>query len=313
MRRLGVTMEGLVALVTIAQEGNLERGGAVLGLSKSALGKQIATLEQAVGARLFEHRRGKWILNEEGKRFVPEAFRSIFHARMGVDLVKSHVRLQTDHIAIGYSTFLSPVLIAIIKQLRLQRGNDVRIELESCWTESSVQKVLRGELDAGFGYLPINQPGLLVRTVFEEPLSVCLPEGHALAAKHSIPPESLEGLAMIAIARRALPLRFEEIEEHFGSLGIKLRFVEECLSSTEALASVARGIGVCFFPTSRARSGDGVVTRPLKDRLLMYRSGVFVRQDNEDEAIGDLLQLVLGRTTPYRKHSSHGVAAHDLG
>lgn len=60
------TMEELLALVTIAHEGSRERAGEALGLSRSAMGKQIAALEQAVGARLFNQRRDIWILNEEG-------------------------------------------------------------------------------------------------------------------------------------------------------------------------------------------------------------------------------------------------------
>jgi DNA-binding transcriptional LysR family regulator len=301
MRRLNVTLEGLIALVAVAQEGSLERGGKALGLSTSAAGKQISTLEKVVGTKLFEHRRGRWILNEEGKLLAPEAFQTIFYARMGVDLVQAHVRLRTDHLSVGYSTFLSPILIGIIRQARLKRHNDIKIECKSMLTESSVERVVRGELDIGFGYLPIKEPELLVRKVFEEPLAVCLPEGHALTVKQSISPEGLEGLPIIAIGRREVPLRFEEKQDHFRSLGIELRYVEDCFSSMEALASVARGTGACLLPISRARSGDGVVVRPLDDRLLTYRSGVFVRQENEDESIQDFLQLILQRTTPYRK------------
>jgi DNA-binding transcriptional LysR family regulator len=301
MRRVDVTLEGLIALVTVAQEGSLERGGKTLGLSRSATGKQISTLEQAVGAKLFEHRRGRWILNEDGKLLVPEAFQSILHAHMGVDLVQSHVRLRMDCFSVGYSTFLSPVLIGIIKEARLKRRSDVKITYESLLTESSVEKVVRGGIEVGFGYLPIKEPELLVRKVFEEPLVVCLPEGHALTVKQSISPEALEGQPMISIGRREVPLRFEETEEHFRSLGVELQYVEDCFSSLEALASVVRGTGACLLPVSRARSGDGIVVRPLEDRLLTYKSGVFVRQENEEESIKDFLQLILQRTAPYRK------------
>lgn len=294
-------MEGLIALVAVAQEGSLERGGKTLGLSKSATGKQIAALEEAIGTKLFEHRRGRWILNEDGKLFAPEAFQAILHARMGVELVQSHVRLRMDHFSVGYSTFLSPILIGIIRGAQLKHQSNIKIKYESLLTESSIERVLRGELEVGFGYLPIKEPELLVKTVFEESLMVCLPDGHALTVKQSIAPGALEKLPMIAVGRSAVPLRFEETEDHFRSLGIGLRYVEDCFSSTEALASVARGTGACLLSASRARSGDGVVIRPLEDRLLTYRSGVFVRQDNEDESIKDFLQLILQRTTPYRK------------
>ncbi len=302
MRPLNVSLEGLIALVTIAQEGSLERGGRTLGLDRSTIGKQIGGLEQAVGTTLFDRWRGRWILNEDGRLLAARAFQAILEIRTGIDLVQSHVRLRTDHLAVGYSTFLSPILIGIIRQVELKRHGDVTIEYESRLTESSVEKVVRGELDAGFGYLPIREPDLLVRKVFEEPLAVCLPEGHKLAAKRSIPPATLEGLPMIAIGRHAVPLRFEETENHFHSLGIELRYVEDCLSSVEALASVARGTGVCLLPVSRARSGDGVIVRPLEDRLLTYKSGVFVRQDTENPSVQDFLEIVMQQTARYRPH-----------
>lgn len=306
MRPLNITMEGFLALVAVAQEGSLERGGESLGLSRSAIGRHITTLERAVGAVLFEERRGKWVLNKEGQILAPKAFESILQARIGVELVQAQVRLRTDHFAVGYSTYLSPVLIGIIKQLQLKRHGDIQIEYESRFTKSAVEGVMRGELDAGFGYLPIREPDLLVQKIFEEPLMVCMPKGHALQAKQSIPPAILEDEPMIAVGRHALSLRFEETEHHFLSLGIKLRFVEDCLSSTEALASTARGTGLCLLPVSLARSGNGVVVRPLEDYVFTCRSGVFVRQaDSEDEKIKDFLQLVLQRTTSYRQRKDH--------
>lgn len=301
MRPLNVSLEGLIALVTVAQEGNLERGGRTLGRGRSAMNKHITGLEQAVGTPLFDRLRGRWILNEDGRLLAAKAFQAILDIRTGLDLVQSHVRLRADHFAVGYSTFLSPILIGIIRQIELKRHGDVTIEYESRLTEPSVEKVIRGELDAGFGYLPIREPDLLVRKVFEEPLAVCLPEGHKLAVKRSIPPATLEGLPMIAIGRSALPLRFEETENHFYSLGIKLRYVEDCLSSVEALASVARGTGICLLPVSRVHSGDGVVVRPLEDRLLTYKSGVFVRQDAENPSVQDFLEIVMQRTARYRQ------------
>lgn len=306
MRPLNVTLEELLALVAVAQEGSLERGGVSLGLSRSAIGRHISALEHAVGAKLFEERRGRWVLNKEGQILAPKAFEAILHARMGMELVQARVRLRTEHFAVGYSTYLSPVLIGLIKELQLKRRGDVQIEFRSQFTRSTVEGVIQGELDAGFGYLPIREPDLLVRKVFEEPLWVCMAERHALQEKHSIPPAMLEGLPMIAVGRHALPLRFEETNNHFLSLGIKLQFDEDCLSFTEALASVARGGGLCLLPASLARSGNGVVTRPLEDYAYTYRSGVFVRQeDSEDETIKDFLQLVLNRTTPYRRRKGH--------
>lgn len=84
MRPLNISLEGLIVLVTVAQEGSLLRGGRTLGLGKSAVGKQIAVLEEAVGTPLFDRWRGRWILNEEGRLLAARAFQAILDIRMGL-------------------------------------------------------------------------------------------------------------------------------------------------------------------------------------------------------------------------------------
>lgn len=300
MRQLNLSMEGLIAVVTVAQEGNLERAGKVLGMDKSTVGKHVVLVETEVGAPLFNRRGGRWELNEEGRLFAPNASQSILHARMGMDLVQSHVRLQTNRLFVGYSTFLHPRLINVIKHIRLERRNDVRIEYESWLTEAIVAGVVKGELHVGVGFLPIKDPELLVQEVFEEPWSVCLPNGHPLSVKASVHPEALDGLPMIAMGRRPLPMFCEETESYFRSLGLQLNFVEECFSSVEALHSVAQGTGICLLPASLARSGDGVTVRPLSDRLFTHKYGVFTRQDQNDAMVEDFLNLVRQRTDALR-------------
>jgi DNA-binding transcriptional LysR family regulator len=300
MRQLNLSMEGLIAVVTVAQEGNLERAGKVLGLGRSAVGKHVGIVEAEVGTPLFDRHGGRWVLNEEGRLFAPKASQSILYARMGLDLVQSHVKLQTNRLFVGYSTFLHPRLIDVIKHIRLEQRNDVRIEYESWLTGGVLNGVLQGELHVGFGFLPVKEPELLVYEVFEEPLVVCLPSNHPLSVKHAIRPEELEGLPMIAVGRRAISSVCGEMEDYFRSLGIELNFVEECFSSNEALHSVAQGSNLCLLIESQARSNAGVVVRSLSDRLFTHKCGVFVRQDHDDATVENFLSIVRQRTDALR-------------
>jgi hypothetical protein len=93
MRQLNLSMEGLIAVVTVAQEGSLERAGKVLSLGRSAVGKHVGIAEAEVGAPLFDRHGGRWVLNEEGRLFAPKASQSILYARISLDLVQSHVKL----------------------------------------------------------------------------------------------------------------------------------------------------------------------------------------------------------------------------
>jgi DNA-binding transcriptional LysR family regulator len=302
MRQLNLSMEGLIAVVTVAQEGSMERARKVLNLARSTIDKQILTVEAVVGSELFERHGGRWVLNEKGKLFAPKASQSILHARMGLELVQSQVKLETSRLFVGYSTFLHPQLIDIIKHIQIEKRNDVQIVYESWLTENILNAVLQGELHIGVGFLPIEDTELLVHPLFEEPLVVCLPHGHPLSIKKDpIRPEELEGLPMIAVGRRAHASLLEQKEDHFRSLGMRLNIVEECFSPSEALRSVARGHHVCLLPASEALPSDGVVVKRLSDLSLTQKSAVFIRQDHDDAIVEDFLTNIRRKTDAFQK------------
>ncbi len=130
-------------------------------------------------------------MNEEGRLFAPKASQSILYARMGLDLVQSHVKLQTNRLFVGYSTFLHPRLIDVIKHIRLEQRTDVRIEYESWLTGGVLNGVLQGELHVGFGFLPVKEPELLVYEVFEEPLGRLSAQQSPAFSKTRHPPGSV--------------------------------------------------------------------------------------------------------------------------
>lgn len=301
MHRPKISMEGQIAVVTVAEEGMLTRAAAQLGLTASAISKQIVTVEQEVGTELFHRSRGRMLLTDAGKIYIPEAMQSIMHARLGVELVRAHVRIQSDTLAVGYSTFLNPALIGIIKQLRLDREYDPKIELHSLLTQIIVQKVLSGELHVGFGFLPIQHPDLRTRAIFEEPVVVCLPEHHVLTQKRSLRPEDIAGQTLVAVAREAHPELHEETVEYFHAYGITLNFVADGFCPHEALLLVAQGIGLCLMTNSSAMlARSGIVVRPLTEALLTRKSGVFTRFDHDDPLIDAYMKLAWKQTEPLR-------------
>jgi DNA-binding transcriptional LysR family regulator len=72
------------------------------------MAKHVGIVEAEVDAPLFERHGGKWVLNEEGRLFAPKASQSILYARMGLDLVQSHVKLQTNRLFVGYPAGNNP-------------------------------------------------------------------------------------------------------------------------------------------------------------------------------------------------------------
>jgi DNA-binding transcriptional LysR family regulator len=303
MRRPKLKVDNLLAILTLAEERDFNRAAEELGISVSALRKQVEAVQETVGSRLFRRTKDGPILTEDGEVLRPAALKVIEYVLLAEEKIRTYQLLKTNHLHLGHSTYLSPKLIALINQLSIDDTPNVRIEHLSGRTSTIIQQVLEGTLHAGIGLLPIGHPALLVRHIYQEPLLVCIPTGHRLAARPVIQPEDVEGEPIIAVGRQALPALHEEVEEHFMEFGIELTVTTDVLSPAEALACVAHKIGICFLSVTSAIARPGVVVRPMSSRLLTRKSGIFIREDNRAPLIQKLVDEVIRRAAALRPQS----------
>lgn len=66
----------LRAFLTVARTSHLTRAATELGLTQSAVSKQIASLEQELGVPLFERTSSGTKLNKYGKVLLPQALKT---------------------------------------------------------------------------------------------------------------------------------------------------------------------------------------------------------------------------------------------
>jgi DNA-binding transcriptional LysR family regulator len=293
MRRPKVKLDNLVAVITVAEKRYFDLAASEIGLTASAVRKQIDAVEAILGVRLFEGKKGHVALTEEGESFLPEARMAVERAILAEEKTLTLQTLKRHHLLIGHSTYLPPRLISLIRQVKIEAIPLVRIKHVSALTRDVVKRVFEGSLHAGFGFLPIEQPELLCPPIYEEPLQACIPSSHRLAARAIIHPQDLDGEPMIAVAREPLPQLHREIEEHFSGFGISLNIVADAFAPPEALNYVGQKIGICLLASSSIFARQGIVVRPLSTRILVQRSGLFFREDNQSPILQRFIQSVL--------------------
>ena len=302
MRRLNLTMDGQIAVLAVAEKGTFEAAATYLGIGKSAVYKRVHGVEEELGTPLF-HAVGKVTVPTEAcNLYILSARESVRHAWLGIDRVKAHLRAQTNNLRIGYSTYLNTRLLEIIRRIPLTGIGSPKVTKESLMTYEITAGIIRGDLHAGFGILPLQEPELFSRVLFEEPLMACLPLGHRLANRSSVKAEDLADQSIISVAKRSLPGRHHDIVTHFESLGISLRFTSEASSLKEALWMVTQNAGVALMTKFSAMSYRyEVVIRPLSDRLLTVKSGVLTRRDHNQKLISDFVDLAWTETAVLRE------------
>jgi LysR family transcriptional regulator, benzoate and cis,cis-muconate-responsive activator of ben and cat genes len=305
MRQLRITMDGQISVLAVAERGSFAAAGKYLGIGKSAVRKRVQAVESELGAQLFRVAGRALLPTEACSLYLLTARESVRQALLGVDRVQAFLRAQSNDLRIGYCTYLNTRLLEIIRRIEPDGKEPVSVTRESVLMQQAIAGVLQGDFHVGFGILPVLEPGLFSQLLFEEPLMACLPAGHRLATKSSIQPEDLENEPMVATCRKGLPGKHKDIVVHFESLGVSLNFVADAYSAKEALWLVTRGVGVSLMERSSALSyRNDIVTRPLSDRLLTIKSGIFTRHDHSQKVVHDFVNLAWAETAVLRTGSS---------
>ncbi|MDQ2835147.1 MAG: LysR family transcriptional regulator [Acidobacteriota bacterium] len=291
MRRPKIKLDNLVTFMTVAAKHSIDEAADELGLSASGVRRQLENIEEALGIRMFESGRGRLVLTEDGESFRDDARKAVDQVLLAEEQLAARRAIRNHHLVIGHSTNLPPKIIATINQLHIEDESPVHIEHRTGLTTTTVRGVIEGSLHAGFGLLPIRASELVVRTIFEEPLVVCMPTGHRLAVKPAISPSDLDGEPMIAVSRGPWPERHYEIEEHFSDFGVVPRIVVDAYSAPEAIAYVEQKVGICLLAGTSIGGHTGVIAKPLSTNVLKRRSGVFIREDNHSPLLQKLLEI----------------------
>ena len=297
MRRPKVKLDNLIAFMTVAEQHNVDDAAEELGLSASGVRKQLDSIENTFGIRLFEKIGGSLILTEDGRRFYEDAEKAVGQVLLAEEQVYARQAIRNHHLVVGHSTNLPPKLITVITQIHIDETHPVRLEHRSGLTSTTIRGVSEGLFHAGFGILPIRAPGLLIRTIYEEPLMACIPVGHQLAVKPVISPQEFDGEPMIAVSREPWPERHQEIEDHCADLGVTLRVVADAYSAPEALAYVEQKTGICLLAATSVAGWPGITVKPLSTHVMMRRCGVFIREDNCSPLLQKLLEVSLRQPT----------------
>ena len=292
MRVPSLSIDALAALIALTQHGNFERAGRELAISASAVHKRLRTAERVLGCRLFLIDKKEIAPTEMGRKLYTDALRIIGDVSLAEQKVKALVDLGRKTVLLGHSTYLPPVLLAIVMRLESGSLGRLRIEHRSGLTPVLAQQVIEGTLHAAFGEVFDPPRPLVVRQLVEEPIVVCMPKRHRFANNRTIRPEDLDGERIVAVAREYLPQQHSEVEDILSQFGTKTRVVADAFGPSEGLVLVAQQLGICFLPVSHA-SSPSVVAKPLSIGKLTRKSGIYFRDDSQHQIIAELANLTL--------------------
>ena len=230
--------------------GSFTAAAEALRVSQPAVAEQVRKLEQTLGADLFVRAGRGVVATDAGRAFAEHAARSLRALEDAADSVGELTALRSGTLAVGIfgepSAWRMDELVAAF----LRRHPDVSVRLVGRNSSAIVERVRRGELEAGVVLLPIDAEKVDVRPIVrDEVLYVSADAGRTRQ------PATIERLA-------ATPLVFYDAEsadddpirrqlaERAQARGVRLQPKVEVEMKDIALRLVAAGIGDTYLPSA---------------------------------------------------------------
>ncbi|GAA2690631.1 LysR family transcriptional regulator [Streptomyces lunalinharesii] len=193
-----MTLVGLRMLREVAERGTFTAAADALGYTQSAVSRQMAALEQATGARLFDRYPGGVRLTDSGRALLR-------HAVVALDALKAADRelhgaeeVARGRVRLGFFPTAGAVIVPRALAMLRQEHPHLQVTTREGTTPSLVRALRAGTLDlAILSSRPphrspdTDDPPLTVEPLLEVHLAVVVPAGSPLAERGSVTVEEI--------------------------------------------------------------------------------------------------------------------------
>ncbi|NOR20713.1 MAG: LysR family transcriptional regulator [Xanthomonadales bacterium] len=285
-----MNFRALQYFVKLAELKHFSKAAEACFVSQPTLSTQIRKLEEELGVSLVERAPRHVMLTPIGEDIAHRAR----HVLRDIEHIKTAARLSknpaTGTIKLGIFPTLAPYLLPHVIPGIHDKYPELKLQLAEEKTEDILKMLDQGRLDAGLLALPVDEPGLEMEVLFEEPFVTAMPANHPLCDKKTISIEDLEGQELLLLKEGHC------LREHALAVcelaGAHERVDFHATSMETLRQMVATNAGVTLMPVLAVKppipKTDNIALRPFKSPapsrtiVLVWRSssplGKFLRQ-----------------------------------
>lgn len=263
----------------IARLGNISKAAQELYVTQPNLSKSIARLEEELGVPLFEHRKGKILLNDYGRCFLASVNLSLGELDNGVRSIRRMYESSQNILALGCSIddFLPDVLRDFTP-----RHPEIGIRQFSGNPADMAQRLLQRSLDFAITARPVGTEGVVFEELGRCEFVILAGQGHWLAEKTSVSVRELSGEKLICDRSR---MDVETLTEVCQTHGFAPNIAFEVDNSRLIYSLLSSRQGVAFMPMVQMRKiarefpDSGIHMVYLEDAVQPASLGLAYRRD----------------------------------
>jgi DNA-binding transcriptional LysR family regulator len=257
-------IRNIEAFHALMMAGTTTEAATMLRVSQPAISRMIGQLERDLGFALFKRAKGRLLPTPEAEIFDGEVEKSF----IGIDKLArtaEDIRAKrTGHLRIVGMPALSLGFVPKVLDRFMQTRPRLKVTLEVRSSQKVIEWIAAQQFDLGLAVMPVDHPAIEVEPLDPSEAVCVLPPGHPLAAKQTIVPRDLEGVAFVSLGTEHR-VRFE-IDQAFEAVGVKrsVQVVAQLSAVVCQLVERGRGAGIVDPFTAADFAERGVVVRPFR-------------------------------------------------
>lgn len=254
----------LVYFREVARRLHFREAAEALGVAQPALSRQIAQLEEALGADLLNRTRRRVEVTPAGRLLLERAEPLLRSLHVIPRELRAVADGEVGHLRVAFTGLaMATVLPAILREFHAKHPG-IKLELNESPTAAQLAALEAGELACGFFHPDAPTPALATRTLLHEKNGVLLPAGHRLAKGKTLRLRDLADTPFVLFPRAHNPGFYDRVLAAFATAGVTPRVAEEVWPRANATGLVRAGVGATFMtPSEAVRLPPEVVFRPL--------------------------------------------------
>jgi DNA-binding transcriptional LysR family regulator len=291
--------EQLRTFLEVSRLKSFSRAADKLGVTQPAISAQIRSLENEVGARLFDRDGGKVTFTAAGRLFEPFAehcLQACSHILVAVGELHRSPRGEIS-VSANEATSLY-VLPVVFAQFRKQYTR-VNLSIVRSDRSRTLEGVLNREVDFGVVSLPVKDPRLTVDILHKDELTLVVPKSHPLAVREQI---KFADLLQYPLLLPKHGRQREQIDDIFRGHDVQPRIAMEVDSSELLKRLIGAGLGMGFLPRTNVRDDERAgVLKTIKVegvRLSRELALVYRKDKTLTRAAHAFLEIATGRARP---------------
>lgn len=187
-----MTITQLQYVLAVAEYKNFTLAAEKSFVTQPTLSMQVQKLEDELDVLLFDRSKKPISVTEVGKKIVAQAKNIVNEAARIKDIVDQEKGYIGGDYVLGIIPTIMPTLLPMFLKTFIHKYPKVNLIIKEQNTESLIQNIQDGHLDAAIAATPLEVDFIKERPLYYEPFVGYVPLEHRLAKKSQLVPEDLD-------------------------------------------------------------------------------------------------------------------------